>query len=520
MNNNKDIDPVLINNIIARSKNYAKNPAICIGVKEYNYEYLIGHAVSVAKALIDSDVQKEPVAVWCSGKFTAYSGILGILMASNTYLPLNPKFPGQRNNQIFKRSRARAIVLNHHDLDEVNNVFEDDMEKPLLIVDEGIPSNEHKVNGYKIKFVKNDGCAEIPEIKSSQEDMAYLMFTSGSTGIPKGVPVSNRNVTAYLRNILDKIEFHQRDRFSQMFDLTFDLSVHDLFVCWISGACLCVPEEQSSLRISKYIKHEKISVWFSVPSQAVLLKRMRLLKENAFPKLRVSLFCGEPLPVELADSWQNAAPASEIWNLYGPTETTIAITSCKYGSSDHDKKSKNGIVSIGRVFSGHEKEFLNQHNGKGILALSGEQVVEGYYYDPENTEKAFYNKVNKRWYSTGDLVAEDEDGDLFFLGREDNEVKIGGYRVNLLEIENHLHDITGCSSVVVGKLDQDSSVKRLIAFIEDSEEKMRPENIMNDMQKRLPWYMLPAEIRMISKMPLNSNLKIDRKELMEWAAKG
>lgn len=512
-----NIDPVLIKNFIERSRVFSNRAALRIDQREYSYARLSGDAAAISHAVLESGNASNPVAVWCSGNITTYSGILGALMASKAYLPLNPKFPDERNRLVFEKSGANLLILNAADAGAVAALFSDSPNKPTLVVDGEDSLNFLEKEGFRVLHSSGFLNRDFPFIASSRGDMAYLMFTSGSTGIPKGVPVSNGNVTAYLRNIFRMIPFVPDDRFSQMFDLTFDLSVHDLFACWLSGACLCVPGEGASLRVSKYLHENRITVWFSVPSQATLMKRMRLLKENAFPELRVSLFCGEPFPLELAGDWQKAAPHSGIWNLYGPTETTIAITAYKYDPGSGHIISKNGIVSIGKVFPGHEKLLTGEQQKRGEFALSGEQVVNGYFQDPQNTEKAFFEKDGKIWYDTGDIVEEDDSGNLFFLGRSDHEIKISGYRVNLLEIESHMKDISGKPSVVVTKLNNDASVKCLAAFIEDPENDTDPDSIMKNLHTKLPWYMVPAGIRKMEKFPLNNNMKIDRNELQRLA---
>jgi amino acid adenylation domain-containing protein len=359
---------------------------------------------------------------------------------------------------------------------------------------------------------------QFPELTSAPGDTAYLLFTSGTTGTPKGVPVSNANVCAYLDHVLQTWDFNERDRFSQTFDLTFDLSVHDLMVCWLSGACLCIPEEESPLRMAEYIRQQQISVWFSVPSAAVLMNKMRLLRRDAFPELRLSFFCGEPLPETIADKWLEACGGRELVNLYGPTEATIAISS--YTWNEHNKKGRNGIVSIGKIFSKQHCMLLDTENMKpaekeGELCLAGSQVIRAYLHDPKRTEKQFIRLEGypgKEWYRTGDRVSIDGEGELFYLGRTDNEVKISGYRVNLLEVDAVLARITGSGQVASVLIEKPGPA--IVSFI-GAGEGTGQQDIIRACREVLPWYMIPERIIFVDEMPLNVNGKIDRGRLKQ-----
>jgi non-ribosomal peptide synthetase component F len=181
--------------------------------------------------------------------------------------------------------------------------------------------------------------------------LAYLLFTSGTTGDPKGVPISHQNVTAFLAANLDHYQFGPGDRCSQTFDLTFDLSVFDLFMALGSGACLYPLSSTDLLSPVDAVAERGLSIWFSVPAVAALQRQRGALRPGVMPSLRASLFCGEALSVEVANAWSEAAPNSIGENLYGPTELTIACTRHRFSSidrqSDH-QLSPGGLVPIGR----------------------------------------------------------------------------------------------------------------------------------------------------------------------------
>jgi amino acid adenylation domain-containing protein len=346
------------------------------------------------------------------------------------------------------------------------------------------------------------------------QNPAYLLFTSGTTGKPKGVPVSNRNVAGYLDFMLKTYDFQPEDRFTQNFDLSFDLSVHDLFLAWSSGACLCVPQDNSSFAMARFIREKQPTVWFSVPSVITLMDRMRLLKPAAFPSVRLSFFCGEAFHSRSATAWKTAAPQSRLVNLYGPTEATIAITHYELPDKSEQWKSELGIISIGRVFKGNSvmiQEGTSQL-GEGELYLSGNQVVDGYFENEQADREAFFHDPGKQqlWYKTGDLVKVDKDGDLFFLGRKNAEVKISGYRVNLKEIENVLTDYEPVAQAVVIFEQAADGQGIFVAFILGNKpEKIEEKELDAFCRQQLPWYMVPGKFIFVEEIPLNPNGKVD-----------
>jgi len=476
---------------------YKDNAALRIGDDVLSYGELHQMANAIANDITAGfPDDKSPVAILGAKSFMTYAGICGALLASRAYMPLNLKFPDSRNEKMMQLSGAKIIVA--------------DVEAKQAL--------ERLGENYKIiSEVDGANSTNIP-LAVVPEDTAYLLFTSGTTGTPKGVPVSNRNVCAYLDHVSKQWQIKENDRLSQTFDLTFDLSVHDMFLCWISGACLCIPEDDSPFKLASYIREQEISVWFSVPSAAVLMDRMRLLKEDKFKGIRLSFFCGEPFPAAIAEKWQAAVGGSELVNLYGPSEATIAISS--YSWDNINTKEKNGIACLGKIFEGQESLLLDTTamrpaESKGELCLGGSQVIDAYLGDAELTKKYFIQldeHPEKTWYRTGDLACIDEEGDLFFLGRADSEVKISGYRVNLQEIDAIIRKATGSNSVAsILHEKQTAVIVSFVGGIQDPDDR----SILQACRKELPWYMIPERIIFVDKMPLNVNGKIDRNALKQ-----
>jgi len=322
--------------------------------------------------------------------------------------------------------------------------------------------------------------------------------------------------------ICSRYDVNENDRFSQEFELTFDLSVHDMFVCWERGACLyCIPENAVMLP-AKFILDHRLTMWFSVPSVVGLLARTHLLKPGSFPSLRFSLFCGEPLSAAHAQQWQEAAPNSIVENLYGPTEATIAISAYRWRAEVSVAESHNGIVPIGFIFEEQQGRVIDNGNtivsngGVGELCVAGSQVTSGYWNDTAKTQEQFIRLCeipDTIWYRTGDLVKRDERGCLYFLGRIDQQLKIRGYRVELQEVEAVLRKVCGTEQVVcVGWPVSNGSAEGIVGFISGSA-KVGMESILNYCREVLPEYMVPKKICSVPQLPLNTNGKVDSIQL-------
>ena len=477
---------------------FPDNPALELDDRHYTYRELYDTASSISQSILELDDQCPYVAIMADKSFTCFAGILGILLAGKAYLPLNPRFPAARNLYMLEKARVRVVVAGESSDDELEHILDNRAEEIFIIFPEEVEMSQHS--------------NIVPKIVSA-EDPAYLLFTSGTTGKPKGVPVSNGNVTSYVDHMQHSYDFRTDDRFTQIFDLTFDLSVHDIFLAWSSGACLCVPKDSSSFAMARFIHEKQPTVWFSVPSVVVLMDRMRLLKPGTFPSVRHSFFCGEALQVKSAKSWKTAAPQSRMVNLYGPTEATIAISKYDLPGNPDEWKSELGIISLGKIFNGNsfilKGEVSQAHQGE--LCLSGRQVVNSYFENEEADQDAYFTEPvsREKYYKTGDIVRIDEEGDLYFLGRKDAEVKISGYRVNLKEIENVISGYESVEQAVV-IYEAADELGIIMAFIlSGNKEKNVEKDLDAFCRQKLPWYMVPGKFIFVEEIPLNVNGKVD-----------
>jgi non-ribosomal peptide synthetase component F len=298
--------------------------------------------------------------------------------------------------------------------------------------------------------------------------------------------------------------------------------VADLFVAWDRGACVCCPSEKILINPGRFINEARLTVWFSVPSMAVFMKRLGALKPGTYPHLRVSLFCGEALPVEVARAWAEAAPESIVENVYGPTELTIACTYYRWDPVRSPGESLQGMVPIGEPFPGMRVMVADESleevppGADGELLMTGPQLTLGYWQDPDRTAAAFVRPPGRPevYYRTGDLVRRPAgQGPLLYLGRTDHQIKILGHRVELGEVEAVVREESGVDSVIaLGWPINPGGAGGVEIFLQTGQPV--PPDLKARVARRLPVYMAPRRYHPLAEFPLNANGKYDRKALL------
>ncbi len=282
------------------------------------------------------------------------------------------------------------------------------------------------------------------------------------------------------------------------------------------------------IKPDKYIRDSGLTVWFSVPSTAVFMRQLALLKPGRYPSLRLSLFCGEALPVSSAEAWIKAAPGSVLENLYGPTELTIACTYYRWDYKSSANESEMGIVPIGypypkmKVLVADEELREVKPGETGELLMTGPQMSPGYWEDSEKTAAAFLVPPGRRevYYRTGDRVRRPvREGPLVYLGRVDFQVKVLGHRVELGEIESVVRDSCGRDGVIaVGWPTTPSGAGAVEVFIEGPPQDV--EGIRRTVALLLPDYMVPRRVHFLPQIPKNVNGKFNRRQLIEMLEAG
>lgn len=514
------------------AEQHPERPALQLDATVLSYRSLRERAAALAQTLSAHAPAGEPqlTAVFAHRSVTAYAGVLAGLLRGHGYVPLNPGFPTDRTRGMLVRSECRSVIVDAHGARQLDEVLAGVGTPLLLLLPEHDDVSELAALWPQHRFLGARDLVDAGTWVAGPVDVnaiAYLLFTSGSTGQPKGVMVAHRNAVPYIDAMVERYAVTEHDRFSQTFDLTFDLSVHDMFVAWERGACLCAPTSGQKMFPGKYITDCGITMWFSVPSTAVLMNRLKMLKPGKYPQLRFSLFCGEALPIEIVQKWADAAPQSVVENLYGPTELTIACTLYRWNAQTSPAQSEFGVVPIGEPYPGMKLLVADEQQNEvavgeaGELLMTGPQLTLGYYNDPQRTAAAFVTPPgrNEVYYRTGDRVRRPAAGEpLVYLGRVDNQIKIQGYRVELGEVEAILRQEAGVDvAIAVGWPVTASGADGIVGFL--GAEHADTAAIRERVIARLPPYMHPSELRLVSEFPLNANGKVDRKALLALLAR-
>lgn len=514
------------------AETFGARPALQAGGQTVSYAQLKAQAAALAATLRELSPATEPrlTAVFGFRSVTTFAGVLAALLRGHGYVPLNSTFPIERTKGMLDRSGCRELIVDRACSRQLPSLLEGAIHPLLVLLPEHDDVSDLRASHPTHRFVSGAellGSETWSPCPAYLDDVAYLLFTSGSTGQPKGVMVANRNVAHYVNYVSRRYAITEQDRLSQNFDLTFDLSAHDMFVAWSNGACLCCPSQQELIKPGRFVVASNLSVWFSVPSTAVFMKRFGELKPGQYPSLRLSLFCGEALPAEVVKSWRVAAPNSVIENIYGPTELTIACTAYRWDDERSPAECELGVVPIGEPFQGMEALVADENlqevaaGSEGELLMTGPQVALGYWQDEEKTARVFVAPPGRRtvYYRTGDRVRRPLPGrPMTYLGRMDNQIKIMGHRVELGEIEAAARRESEVDGVVaVGWPLNAGGADGIELFLEA--DSLDQAQLQARLAACLPAYMVPRRIHLLPRLPLNPNGKYDRKQLLAHLAR-
>lgn len=480
-----------LDRLIALANRQPDRPAVVEGASPISYGEFAGRVAELAGHIVEIGCEHPKVALDLDQGTDAYIAMFATLMAGGYYCPLNTRHPLARRNKVLE-------------------LFEPD----VVITTPQRRTGELVCSGARVIGLDQQSSVGRLRAPRPPHALSYVMFTSGSTGEPKGVMIPRAGLSHYVRWAGEAMAISPEDRWSQHPNIAFDLSVLDIYGALCFGACL-FPLTQTRYRLAPAlaIRDHQLTIWNSVPSVIDLIASARHLTPDTLRSLRLMTFCGEPLLREHLDLIFSARPDMMVHNTYGPTEATVSCTLLRLTADNYlDKCGRS--AALGTAIAGMAVELSGAGNGEGEVIISGPQVALGYWRRPDLSQAAFFvdpNDASRRGYRTGDW-AERRGDDIYFVARTDRQVKKSGYRIELADIDAAVRSLTGSLAFTV------FVDGRLHSFIETTT--TTPANeLIAKLRAMLPDYMIPDTARAIGALPRNANDKIDANAL-EALARG
>jgi len=471
---------------------------------EMSYRELDCRSDAIGSFLAARIDPRNPVAILAEKSCNMVAAYMGAAKAGCYYVPLDPKHPAARINTVLDTLNPSVILT-----DAAGERAKGKLELPegVLIV----PMEE---------AMQAAPCSELLEKRRAGAldiDPLYAMFTSGSTGRPKGVLVNHRSVIDFIEEFCEAFDFCEDDVFGNQAPFDFDVSVKDIYSGLRCGARVELLEKSLfsfPVRLVARLQERQVTTLVWAVSALVIVSTVDVLAEEKPQHLRSILFSGEAMPIKHLQYWRERYPEARFVNLYGPTEITCNCT--YYEISKDDVFSETKALPIGSAFRNERVFLLDEEDrevtaagAQGELCVSGTCVAMGYLNDPERTSAAFCrNPLNDSWneiiYRTGDLAYYGEDGLLYFCGRKDFQIKHMGHRIELQEIEMHIHAVEGvtrCCCVFF------KEQEKIVAFYEGEAE---AKTIITELRRVVPAFMIPQVFKNMPRLPITPNGKIDR----------
>lgn len=464
----------------------------------------------------------DRVGVYMRKSIDAVAAIFGVLKTGAAYVPVDPGSPVSRIAYIFNNCSVKAVILENRSEKNLAAEIDKGRETPELLLLDGVGGGlplRQALEAAQEKDPVRAGETENP----SPDELAYILYTSGTTGRPKGVMLSHRNAISFVDWCSETFDPNEEDRFSSHAPFHFDLSILDLYVSIKHGATLVLVGEEvgrDPVRLATLFSEKRISIWYSTPSILSLLAQLGKLEKYDYSALRTVLFAGEVFPVKHLRLLKTLLPRPRYYNLYGPTETNV----CTFHEiPDQIPEDRTQPFPIGKACSHLQTKVVDMDGREapigeeGELCVSGPGVTQGYWSLPEQTTTAFLEDgFGQRWYKTGDVVVEGDDGDYVFIGRRDRMVKKRGYRIELGEIEACLYGHPKVEEAAVIALPGEETGTLIKTFLSFRDGK-RPSliELKRFCAENLPLYMIPDVISFLDTLPKTSTDKIDYQRLKE-----
>lgn len=498
--------------------------------RRLTYGELDSRANQVAHLLGGLGVERgDRVALYLEKSLEAVVAIYGVLKAGAAYTPLDPSAPVARLGYIAGNCGARVVLSGVEKADGWAGLVAAGAAPAAFVAMNGAPPPGAVPDGV-LAVGATDVAAQpdrSPAVPVIDLDLAYILYTSGSTGDPKGVKLTHRNALTFVDWVVDEFGVGPDDVLSSHAPFHFDLSVLDLYAAAAAGAPLALVPPRASVfpsQIVRFVDDHGITVWYSVPSILTMLVLRGGLSPGDLPSLRTLLFAGEVFPTKYLRQLMALVPHARFANLYGPTETNV----CTWYEVPPLPEDRTADIPIGRAIDGVEVFAVTEDGRRaapgevGELFVRGTTVMQGYWGDQERTDRSlvrhpFQPELRDLVYRTGDLVQEQDDGELRFLGRRDAQVKSRGYRIELGDIENALNAHPAVVECAVIAVPDEVVTNRIRAFAVVRDPAVTGAELARFCGERVPKYMVPEAIELRDALAKTSTGKVDRQALRATA---
>ncbi|MFF2450785.1 D-alanine--poly(phosphoribitol) ligase subunit DltA [Neobacillus sp. NPDC058068] len=480
---------------------------------EITYSELWRQSEQVAAFLLHQKIKKHtPILVYGHMEAAMISTFLGCVKAGNPYIPVDTSIPMERVIHIINSAQTELVINVSGQLMELDAF-------PNSIVD------YDKIISEDASLVPID-----PKDWVTGEENFYIIYTSGSTGNPKGVQISANNLQSFVDWMVEDFPINGQLRFLNQAPYSFDLSVMDIYPALASGGTIFAITKEMIARpklLFQALETSETQVWTSTPSFVQMCLMDPSFTQELLPELRVFLFCGEILPVEICRQLLERFPNAKIFNTYGPTEATVAVTSIEV-TAEMLVRYQN--LPIGKPKADTRIVFLDENGSqvqqgeKGEMIIVGPGVSKGYLGEQGLTEKSFFKYEGEQAYRTGDAAYENQEGLIMYKGRIDFQIKLHGYRMELEEIEYHIANSKYVKSAAVVPIYQNDKIEYLLAAIipasHDFEKDYQLTSaIKKELAEVIPAYMIPRKFSYYEDLPMTPNGKMDRKKFREMVLK-